>query len=60
MLADEPTGNLDESTAESVIGLLENLIRDTGGTMVVATHSTTIAATCDRAFELHNGKLVAT
>jgi putative ABC transport system ATP-binding protein len=58
LLADEPTGNLDESTADTVIKLLERLIRSTGSTMIMATHSTTLAATCDRTFELHNGKLV--
>ena len=58
LLADEPTGNLDERTAETVIGLLETLIRDTGSTMIMATHSTTLASTCDRTLELHNGKLV--
>ncbi len=60
LLADEPTGNLDDSTAGSVLELLKQLTRDTGGTMIMATHSTTIASTCDRRFELHNGKLVET
>ena len=60
LLADEPTGNLDEKTAETVIELLESLVRDSGSTMVMATHSNTLAETCDRVFELHNGKLVAT
>jgi putative ABC transport system ATP-binding protein len=59
LLADEPTGNLDEKTAETVIALLDRLIRGTGGTMIMATHSTTIASTCDRTFELHDGKIVA-
>ena len=58
LLADEPTGNLDEKTAESVIALLDELIRGTGGTMIMATHSTTIASTCDRTFELHDGNIV--
>lgn len=58
LLADEPTGNLDEATAETVIELLERLIRRSGSTMIMATHSTTLASTCDRSFELHNGKLV--
>jgi len=44
LLADEPTGNLDEVTAGSVMDLLTGLIRDTGGTMIVATHSTTVAS----------------
>lgn len=59
LLADEPTGNLDEKTAESVLVLLGQLIRDTGSTMIMATHSTAIASTCDRRLELHGGKLVA-
>ena len=50
---------LDEKTAESVIALLDEPIRGTGGTMIMATHSSTIASTCDRTFELHEGKLVA-
>jgi putative ABC transport system ATP-binding protein len=58
LLADEPTGNLDDSTADSIIKLLETLIRDAGRTMIMATHSVSIASTCDRTFELHNGKLV--
>ena len=58
LLADEPTGNLDESTADTVMELLETLIRSTGSTMIMATHSTRLASTCDRTFELHNGKLV--
>ena len=60
LLADEPTGNLDENTANMVIELLETLIRGTGSTMIMATHSATLAATCDRTFELHDGKLVET
>ncbi|NNF17670.1 MAG: ABC transporter ATP-binding protein [Gammaproteobacteria bacterium] len=60
LLADEPTGNLDDSTAASIMKLLKNLIRETGGTMIMATHSAAIASTCDRTFELHNGKLSQT
>jgi putative ABC transport system ATP-binding protein len=58
LLADEPTGNLDEKAAESVIALLGGLIRENGGTMIMATHSAAIASTCDRTLELHDGKLV--
>ena len=60
LLADEPTGNLDDTTAESVLALLERLVRDAGGTMLIATHSARVAASCDRVFELHNGKLEET
>jgi len=57
LLVDEPTGNLDDITAESVLALLEQLVRGSGGTMLIATHSARLAASCDRVFELHNGKL---
>ncbi len=57
LLADEPTGNLDDKTAEGVLQLLDRLIRRTGGTMIVATHSALVASYCDRVLELHNGVL---
>lgn len=57
LLADEPTGNLDDNTAESVLALLEQLVRSAGSTMLIATHSTRVAAFCDRVLELHSGKL---
>lgn len=57
LLADEPTGNLDDSTAESVLSLLDTLVRDSDSTLLIATHSSRVAAACDRVFELHNGKL---
>ena len=59
LLADEPTGNLDDTTAESVLALLDALVRQNGGTMLIATHSTRVAAYCDRVLELHDGKFVA-
>jgi putative ABC transport system ATP-binding protein len=59
LLADEPTGNLDDATAQSIFELLEKLVRQVGGTMIVATHSVEVAAFCDRALELHDGVLVA-
>lgn len=59
VLADEPTGNLDDKTAERVLVLLDALVRNTGGTMIVATHSSTVASFCDRVMELHGGKLLA-
>ena len=57
LLADEPTGNLDDATAESVLGLLETLVRDSGHTMLIATHSQQVASHCDRVLELHNGRI---
>ena len=57
LLADEPTGNLDDKTAEAVLQLLDKLVRKTGGTMIVASHSAAVASFCDRIIELHNGTL---
>ncbi|MCH7853907.1 MAG: ABC transporter ATP-binding protein [Proteobacteria bacterium] len=59
VLADEPTGNLDDSTAADVLTLLDDLVREQGGTMIVATHSAKVAAFCDRVLELQNGQLLA-
>ena len=58
VLADEPTGNLDDSTAATVLELLDRLVRKEGGTMIVATHSEKVAAFCDRVIELRDGQLV--
>jgi len=57
LLADEPTGNLDDKTAATVLQLLDTLVRKTGGTMIVATHSASVASFCDRAMNLHDGEL---
>ena len=58
LLADEPTGNLDDHSADVVLQLLDKLVRQAGGTMIVATHSAGVAAFADRTLELHNGKLM--
>ncbi len=60
LLADEPTGNLDDATAGSVLDLLFRLVRDSGRTMLIATHSNKVASRCDRVIELHDGKLHST
>ena len=57
LVADEPTGNLDDATAELVLKLLDELVRQSGGTMLIATHSASVASMCDRVLELHAGKL---
>lgn len=57
LLADEPTGNLDDSTAEGVLQLLDEMVRQVGGTMIIATHSAIVAGQADRTLELHNGLL---
>ncbi|MFQ5983354.1 MAG: ABC transporter ATP-binding protein [Woeseiaceae bacterium] len=57
LLADEPTGNLDDKTAEGVLSLLDRLVRRSGGTIIVATHSARVASFCDRVLELLDGQL---
>lgn len=59
ILADEPTGNLDESSAEQVLTLLDRLVRQQGGTMLIATHSDRVASYCDRVIEVSGGHLLA-
>ncbi len=59
LLADEPTGNLDDRTAEVVLDLLQRLVCESGKTMIIATHSAAVASRCNRVLELHDGKLVS-
>ena len=58
VLADEPTGNLDEDTGQQVMDLLDRLTRAAGKNLVMATHSLENAQRADRVFRLHDGKLV--
>jgi lipoprotein-releasing system ATP-binding protein len=58
LLADEPTGDLDEATAESLHGLLREMHRDFNLTSIIATHNPRLAAACDRVLRLNEGKLV--
>jgi lipoprotein-releasing system ATP-binding protein len=57
LLADEPTGNLDEHTAETLHNLLREMHREEGLTSVIATHNPRLAALCDRALRLEDGAL---
>jgi lipoprotein-releasing system ATP-binding protein len=57
LIADEPTGNLDQETAERVFALLMQLTRDTGVAALVATHNPDLAARMDRKVTLRNGVL---
>jgi len=57
LVADEPTGNLDEHTAEALHELLREMHRDAGLTSVIATHNARLAALCDRVLRLEDGQL---
>jgi lipoprotein-releasing system ATP-binding protein len=59
LLADEPTGDLDEATAESLHELLREMHRDFGLTSIIATHNPRLAAACDRVLRLRDGRLTA-
>ncbi len=58
VLADEPTGNLDEATGDAVLDLLLRLVRDTGASLLMVTHSTRLARRLDRRVHLSAGRLV--
>jgi putative ABC transport system ATP-binding protein len=55
LLADEPTGNLDETTADDVLALARDLVTRTGCAFLMVTHSARLAATLDRQVNLHAG-----
>lgn len=57
ILADEPTGNLDEATADIVFAEFVKLVRDEGSSALVATHNERIASKMDRVLRLHDGHL---
>jgi putative ABC transport system ATP-binding protein len=58
ILADEPTGNLDADTAAGVLDLLDTLARETGQTVLMATHSREVMGVADRIFTIERGALV--
>ena len=58
LLADEPTGNLDDQTGEAVTALLERVTRGAGRTLVLVTHSPQVAALADRVFAIEDGHVV--
>lgn len=60
LLADEPTGNLDETTARELHALLRQIQAEEGLTSVMVTHNTQLAAACDRTFRLESGRLIET
>ncbi len=57
LLADEPTGNLDEATADDVLALTRDLVTRTGCGFLMVTHSARLAATLDRQINLHAGRI---
>ena len=58
LLADEPTGNLDQHTGAQVIELLFDLHRESGSTLVLVKHDVAVAKRCQRVLSLQNGRLV--
>jgi lipoprotein-releasing system ATP-binding protein len=58
LLADEPTGDLDEQTADALHALLRGMHRTYGLTSVIATHNPRLAAACDRVLRLEGGRLI--
>ncbi len=59
VLADEPTGDLDEATGESLHALFREMHRERGVTSVIATHNPRLAGACDRVLRLEGGRLIS-
>jgi putative ABC transport system ATP-binding protein len=59
LVADEPTGNLDEATGRQVVDLLFTGHRERGTTLILVTHDATLAARCDRVVQLRSGRIEA-
>lgn len=59
VLADEPTGNLDTQTADSIFSLLRRINQEDGTTFLIVTHDPRLAARCDRIIELVDGRITA-
>lgn len=59
VLADEPTGNLDESTGDAVLELMLSVVKDAGSALIMATHSPRLAARLDKHLTLHAGQTSA-
>ena len=58
LLADEPTGNLDGKTGETIIELLFGLARDHGTTLLLITHDPVLAGRCDRVLHIADGRII--
>ena len=59
LLADEPTGNLDQATGEAIIDLMFRAKAERGTTLVLVTHDMALAARCDRTVRMRDGRVVA-
>jgi putative ABC transport system ATP-binding protein len=57
LVADEPTGNLDEATGAAIIDLMLVLKRDRGATLILVTHDLALASKCDRRIWMHSGRI---
>jgi putative ABC transport system ATP-binding protein len=58
VLADEPTGSIDQETGRRVLDLLSDLVRDHGTTMVLVTHDESVAARAERVLRMVDGQIV--
>jgi putative ABC transport system ATP-binding protein len=58
LLADEPTGNLDTQTGDDILALIRDLHERLGSTVVIVTHDTKVAGSCDRRVTLRDGRMV--
>src|ERR1700739_1824465 len=58
LLADEPTGNLDTATGNSILALLRNICSEGGVTILMATHSTEAAAIADEVVRMQDGRIL--
>ena len=57
LVADEPTGNLDEASGQAIVDLIFALKRERGSTLVLVTHDASLAASCDRTVRLRSGQI---
>ncbi|MCM1088478.1 MAG: ABC transporter ATP-binding protein [Muribaculaceae bacterium] len=57
ILADEPTGNLDSSSTDDVMGLLTSAVKNFGQTVIMITHNEALTKDCDRVFNMKDGRL---
>jgi len=58
VVADEPTGNLDSLTGQSIVAFLRTIVRDTGVGLLVATHDSVVYSAADRVVQINDGVIV--